>query len=83
MPTVVERSEFVSVVLAAYETGNLIPVCAWCGRLLIAEEWVRPPLGGLSTVDEAEVLTHSICPTCATDPGVFAEVGSAGGAAAT
>jgi hypothetical protein len=83
MPTNVERSEFVSAVLAAYETGNLIPACAWCGRLLIGEEWVRPPLGGLSTVDEAELLTHSICPDCATDPVAAAEVGSAGGAAGT
>ena len=78
-----ERSEFVSVVLAAYESGNLIPVCAWCGRLLIEDDWIRPPPGVLSTVDEAEALTHSICPTCATDQAVAGGVGSTGGAAAT
>jgi len=48
-----------------YEAGELIPACAWCGRLSIEGEWVVPPPGVLGTIDGPLTLSHSICPDCA------------------
>jgi len=60
-----ERNEFLTNIWEAYEAGQLIPVCAWCGRVWIQEQWFAPPGGMLSTIDEPMTLSHSICPTCA------------------
>lgn len=60
-----ERSEFVATILDAYEAGELILICAWCGQVQIDREWVVPPPRTLSTVDEPMTFSHSICPTCA------------------
>jgi hypothetical protein len=48
----------------AYNTGALIPVCAWCGRMSIEEEWIVPPAGVLTTIDAPMTISHSICPDC-------------------
>ena len=48
----------------AYDAGELIPVCAWCGRLSIEGEWIVPPTGVLATLDEPMTVSHSICPEC-------------------
>ena len=48
----------------AYDAGELIPACAWCGRLSIEEEWIVPPTGVLATIDEPLTLSHTICPSC-------------------
>ena len=42
----------------AYNTGALIPVCAWCGRMSIEEEWIVPPAGVLTTIDEPMTISH-------------------------
>ena len=48
----------------AYDAGDLILACAWCGRLSIEEEWIVPPTGVLATIDEPQTLPHTICPSC-------------------
>ena len=60
-----DRNELLARIWEAYEAGDLVPVCAWCGRVRIDDEWVAPPRGALSTIDERTTLSHSICPTCA------------------
>ena len=62
-----ERSEFVAHILKAYESGDLIPTCAWCQRLYIEGNWVFAPRGALATIDPPMTLSHSICPTCTAD----------------
>jgi hypothetical protein len=47
-----------------YNAGELVPVCAWCGRMRIEEEWIVPPTGVLTTIDESMAISHSICPDC-------------------
>ena len=49
----------------ASEAGALIVMCAWCRRLLFDGQWVAPPVGALSTIDESLSLSHSICDGCA------------------
>ncbi len=60
-----DRNEALAKMWEAYETGELIPACAWCGRLRIEGEWLDPPHGALSTIDEPMTLSHTICPRCA------------------
>jgi hypothetical protein len=60
----VERSEFLSIIWEAYESGDLIPICAWCQRVEVQGEWVFAPPGTLETIDRPMVLSHSMCPTC-------------------
>ncbi|HLY95269.1 MAG TPA: hypothetical protein VKP14_10520 [Gaiellaceae bacterium] len=60
-----ERNEVFDKIWEAYEAGQLIPACAWCNRVRIGEEWLKPENGTLSTIDERMTLSHSICPGCA------------------
>jgi hypothetical protein len=62
------RSEVVTRLWAA-EAFELVPVCAWCGRLRVDREWlgIAPEL--LSSVDQRVTLAHSICPSCAENSG--------------
>jgi hypothetical protein len=59
-----DRNEFLTRMWAASEEGELISTCAWCGRMRLDGEWVKPPSGALLTVDQPMTLSHSICPTC-------------------
>ena len=60
-----DPNEFLAHIWNAYETGALVALCAWCGRVRIQEGlWVAPPQGALSTIDEQMTMSHSICPTC-------------------
>jgi len=63
-----ERNEILARLWQAAETGDLVPLCAWCGRLRIDAEWIEPPKGALATVDQEMTLSHSICPACSEDP---------------
>ena len=47
-----------------FETGNAVPVCAWCGRVRVDGEWDWPPTGAISAIEPTS-LTHSICTSCA------------------
>jgi hypothetical protein len=59
--------------LAAYEAGDLISMCAWCRRVTIDGEWVRAPRAALTAIDAPHTLSHSICPECATAELVHSE----------
>jgi hypothetical protein len=59
-----DRNEVLARIWGAYQAGDLIPACSWCGRVRLEEEWLDPPHGALSTIDEPLTLSHSICPSC-------------------
>ena len=52
-------------ILAAYEAGDLITMCAWCRRVEIDREWMLAPRAALTAIDARYTLSHSICPACA------------------
>lgn len=53
-------------ILAAYERGELITTCGWCGRVKVGQEWVLAPRPALNAIDARYTLSHSICPACTT-----------------
>lgn len=55
-------------ILAAYERGELITMCAWCRRVEIDGEWLLAPRAALAAIDSRYTLSHSICPACAVVP---------------
>ena len=55
-------------VLAAYDSGDLITMCAWCRRIEIDGEWVLAPRAALTAIDALYTVSHSICPECAARP---------------
>ena len=52
-------------ILATYEAGDLITMCAWCRRVEIDGEWLLAPRAALTAIDARYTLSHSICPACA------------------
>jgi hypothetical protein len=64
----VDRNEILAKIWEASDAGELIPSCAWCGRVRIDGEWIEPAHGSLATIDQPMALSHSICPTCAETP---------------
>jgi len=61
----VEASEVFSRIWSAFDTGLLVPSCAWCGRVRIDDTWVVPPRSVLAAVDQRYAFSHSICVGCA------------------
>jgi hypothetical protein len=59
-----DPSEVTSRIVAAYEAGEVITSCAWCGRITLDGEWVEPPRAALEAINGHNVLAHSICPEC-------------------
>jgi hypothetical protein len=55
------------LILATYEAGNLITMCAWCRRVEIDGEWLLAPRAAITAIDAQYTLSHSICPECAAD----------------
>jgi hypothetical protein len=53
-----------SEIWTLFNRGELVPRCAWCGRVRIAETWTFPPVGALDAIDARLTMSHSICPTC-------------------
>jgi hypothetical protein len=54
-------------ILATYEAGNLITMCAWCRRVEIDGEWVLAPQAALTAIEAQYTLSHSICLECAAE----------------
>lgn len=52
-------------ILATYEAGDLITMCAWCRRVRVDGEWLLAPRAALTAIDAHFTLSHSICPECA------------------
>jgi hypothetical protein len=59
-----DLNEVLAKIWEAYEAGELVTACAWCGRVRIEGEWYDPPQWALSTIDDL-TLSHLICPRCA------------------
>ncbi len=68
-------------ILATYEAGDLVTICAWCRRVEIDGEWLLAPRAALTAIDAPFTLSHSICPVCAV-PGSRVPGASVAGAAA-
>jgi hypothetical protein len=51
-------------ILATYEAGGLITMCAWCRRVELDGEWLPAPRAALTAIDSRYTLSHSICPAC-------------------
>jgi hypothetical protein len=62
-----DRNEVFSRIVSAYEAGELIPMCAWCGRVRIDDTWLAHPAAALDAIDRRNTLSHSICDDCASD----------------
>ena len=52
-------------ILASYEAGDLVTVCAWCQRVELDGEWLLTPRAAITAIDSQYTLSHSICPDCA------------------
>ncbi len=61
----VVASDVTKRMLADYEAGDLITMCAWCRRVELDGEWVLAPHAALTAIDSRYTLSHSICPDCA------------------
>jgi hypothetical protein len=62
------NSEVTNWMIATYEAGDLITICAWCGRVEFDGEWLLAPRAGFDAIDALNTLSHSICPGCAAIP---------------
>jgi hypothetical protein len=60
----VDPDEVTRRILATYEAGDLITMCAWCRRVEIGGEWLLAPRAALTAIDARHTLSHSICPGC-------------------
>lgn len=50
--------------IAIYEAGEMVPACAWCGRVSLDGMWLPIPRVALDAIDAPNTLSHSICPDC-------------------
>ncbi len=54
-----------SRIWAAFDAGEIVPSCAWCGRVRIDESWLFASPAALAAIDQRLTLSHSICDVCA------------------
>jgi hypothetical protein len=57
-------SDVMRRILASYEAGDLVIICAWCRRVEVDGEWLLAPRAALTAIDAPFTLSHSICPEC-------------------
>jgi hypothetical protein len=57
--------EVTAHILAMCDTGALIPMCAWCERIRVDDDWVQLPRVALAAIDVRNTVSHTICPSCA------------------
>jgi len=60
-----DRSDSFSHIWTAFDAGQILPACAWCGRVRIDDAWLVPPSGALAAIDERYTFSHSVCDRCA------------------
>ena len=59
-----DTNDVFSRIVAIYEAGGVLPICAWCGRVRIDGVWLMPPPAALAAIDVRHTLSHSICDAC-------------------
>ena len=52
-------------VLADYEAGDLITICAGCGRIELDGDWIRAPRATFTMIDTRFSMQGAFCPECA------------------
>jgi hypothetical protein len=60
-----ETDDVFSHIFDIYDSGGVVPICAWCGRVRIEGTWLVPPPAALAAIDDRNTLSHSICAECA------------------
>jgi hypothetical protein len=60
-----DASEVFSRIGAIFDDGQLLTVCAWCGRGRIDDVWLALPRAVRVAIDERHAFSHSICDGCA------------------
>jgi hypothetical protein len=61
----VDQNDTFSRIWAAFDAGQVLPACAWCGRLQIDDAWLMPTPAALAAIDERYTFSHSVCDGCA------------------
>jgi hypothetical protein len=60
-----DRGDAFTRVWAAFDAGDILPACAWCGRVRIDEAWLLPSGAALAAIDQRYAFSHSVCDGCA------------------
>jgi hypothetical protein len=60
-----DTQEAFTRIFTAFEEGQMLPACAWCGRVRVEDQWIVPPQAALAAIDVRNTLSHSICGQCA------------------
>jgi hypothetical protein len=66
------HDQIIARVIAMYEAGELVRLCAWCGRVSLDDEWFPMPQVALDAIDVPNSTSHTVCPDCT--KAVLAEV---------
>jgi len=46
------------------ESGELIVICAWCGKKKEGEEWIKLEPEARAKIEKESKVSHGICPDC-------------------
>jgi hypothetical protein len=68
-----DTSASFSRIWSAFESGLVLPACAWCNRVRLDESWLFPPPAALAAIDVRYTFSHSICEECAGTAGRAAD----------